>query len=99
MVPASGVEIYVFAGPTSMDAVRRFNLFNGGGVLPPRWGLGFTQRVKSLYTSEEVEKEAAAFAKKVSRLIISGWNRGGKANLIPAVLNGIKNVIRNHSNL
>jgi alpha-D-xyloside xylohydrolase len=43
LIPANGVEVYVFAGPTSLDVVRRFNLFNGGGVLPPRWGLGFTQ--------------------------------------------------------
>ena len=63
-MPAAGVEVYVFAGPTPLDAVRRFNLFNGGGCLPPRWGLGFTQRVKSLYTSEEVKKEVAAFREK-----------------------------------
>src|SRR5438067_1729957 len=55
LVPAAGVEIYVFGGPTPLDAVRRFNLFNGGGCLPPRWGLGFTQRVKSLYTADEVK--------------------------------------------
>src|SRR5215204_1391126 len=64
VIPAEGVEVYVFAGPTPLDAVRRFNLFNGGGTLPPRWGLGFTQRVKSLYTADEVEKEAAAFEEK-----------------------------------
>src|SRR5215212_2990829 len=64
LVPAAGVEFYVFAGPTTLDAIRRFNLFNGGGVLPPRWGLGFTQRVRSLYTAEEVEAEAKAFREK-----------------------------------
>ena len=48
LVPAPGTEIYVFAGPTPMDAVRRYNLYSGGGCLPPRWGLGFTQRVPSL---------------------------------------------------
>ncbi|MCX6333649.1 MAG: ABC transporter substrate-binding protein, partial [Bacteroidia bacterium] len=29
LVPATGVEIYLFAGPTPMDAVRRFNLYSG----------------------------------------------------------------------
>jgi alpha-glucosidase (family GH31 glycosyl hydrolase) len=58
LVPAGGVEIYVFAGPTALDAVRRFNLYQGGGCLPPRWGLGFTQRVPRLYTSAQVEQEA-----------------------------------------
>ena len=27
LVPAAGVEVYVFGGPTPLDAVRRFNLF------------------------------------------------------------------------
>lgn len=61
LVPAEGVEIYVFSGPKPMEAVRRFNLFNGGGCLPPRWGLGFTQRVHRLYSADDVKKEAAEF--------------------------------------
>lgn len=44
LVPADGVEVYVVSGPTPMDAVRRFNLLNGGGALPPKWGLGFMTR-------------------------------------------------------
>ena len=64
LVPAAGVEIYVFAGPTALDAVRRYNLYCGGGCLPPRWGLGFTQRVPRLYTSEDVENEANLFERK-----------------------------------
>ncbi|MES2371072.1 MAG: TIM-barrel domain-containing protein [Bacteroidota bacterium] len=82
-VPATGVEIYVFAGPTAMDAVKRFNLFNGGGPLPPRWGLGFTQRVKSLYTSDEVEKEAAAFAEKGFPLDYIGLEPGWQSKAYP----------------
>lgn len=31
LVPAEGVEFYVFAGPKPLDAVSRYNLFNGGG--------------------------------------------------------------------
>lgn len=83
LVPAAGVEIYVFAGPTAMDAVRRFNLFNGGGVLPPRWGLGFTQRVKSLYTSDEVEKEAAEFESKGYPLDFIGLEPGWQSKSYP----------------
>lgn len=83
LVPAGGVEIYVFAGPTPMDAVRRFNLFNGGGVLPPRWGLGFTQRVKSLYTAGEVEKEAAQFEEKGYPLDFIGLEPGWQSKAYP----------------
>ena len=35
VVPATGATLYVFGGPTPLDAVRRYNLFSGGGVLPP----------------------------------------------------------------
>jgi alpha-D-xyloside xylohydrolase len=41
---ARGVDIYLFAGPTLLHAVQRYNLFSGGGVLPPAWGLGFWYR-------------------------------------------------------
>ena len=47
-VPNSpGVDIYLFAGPSLLEAVRRFNLFAGGGVAPPEWGLGFWYRADS----------------------------------------------------
>ncbi len=41
---ARGVDVYFFAGPTLLDAVRRYNLFSGGGCLPPLWGLGVAYR-------------------------------------------------------
>lgn len=44
-VPAArGVDVYIFAGPTMLDAVERYNLFSGGGALPPLWGLGVQYR-------------------------------------------------------
>jgi alpha-D-xyloside xylohydrolase len=44
-VPAAkGVDVYVFAGPAMLDAVQRYNLFAGGGALPPLWGLGVHYR-------------------------------------------------------
>lgn len=39
-----GVSVYLFAGPTMLDAVRRYNVFSGGGPVPPEWGLGFWYR-------------------------------------------------------
>ena len=83
VVPATGTEIYLFAGPTPLDAVRRFNLFNGGGCLPPRWGLGFTQRVKSLYTADQVEEEARAFEAKGYPLDFIGLEPGWQSRSYP----------------
>ena len=83
LVPAAGVEIYVFAGPTPLDAVRRFNLFNGGGCLPPRWGLGFTQRVRSLFKDSDVIAEAKAFAEKGYPLDFIGLEPGWQSKSYP----------------
>lgn len=41
---ACGVDIYVFGGPTMLDAVKRYNLFSGGGCTPPLYGLGVWYR-------------------------------------------------------
>lgn len=60
-LPQEGADVYLFAGPGMQDAVRRYNLFCGGGTLPPRWGLGFWHRVPTLYKDAEVEAEAMEF--------------------------------------
>jgi alpha-glucosidase (family GH31 glycosyl hydrolase) len=83
LVPATGVEIYIFAGPTSLDAVRRYNLYCGGGSLPPRWGLGFTQRVPTLYTSTQVEQEAKLFADRGFPLDFIGLEPGWQSKSYP----------------
>lgn len=83
LVPATGVEVYVFEGPTALDAVSRYNLFNGGGCLPPRWGLGFTQRVKSLYTADEVRAEVKAFDEHRFPLDFIGLEPGWQSKAYP----------------
>lgn len=83
LVPAAGCEIYVFAGPSALDAVRRFNLYSGGGCLPPRWGLGFTQRVPTLYTSVKVEEEAKQFSEHNFPLDVIGLEPGWQSKSYP----------------
>ncbi|MBN2310622.1 MAG: glycoside hydrolase [Candidatus Hydrogenedentes bacterium] len=50
---AHGVDIYFFAGPTMKEAVQRYNLFAGGGCLPPLWGLGVMYRCDHRSSAEE----------------------------------------------
>ncbi len=50
---AKGVDVYVFAGPTMLDAVERYNLFSGGGAMPPLWGLGVQYRGYAKYGAAE----------------------------------------------
>jgi alpha-glucosidase (family GH31 glycosyl hydrolase) len=61
LVPADGATIYVFGGPSPMNVVQRYNLMNGGGYLPPKWGLGFTQRVPTLFSQDDILKEVKSF--------------------------------------
>ncbi|MCH5687743.1 glycoside hydrolase family 31 protein [Niabella sp. W65] len=98
LVPAAGSEVYVFAGPTSLDAVRRYNLFNGGGVLPPRWGLGFTQRVKTLYTADDVKAEVDSFRLKGYPLDFVGLEPGWQSRAYPGTFEWDKNAFPNPEN-
>lgn len=83
LVPAEGAEIYLFAGPTPMDVVRRYSLLCGGGNLPPRWGLGFTQRTKTRYTADEVIAEADAFEQNGYPLDFIGLEPGWQSKAYP----------------
>jgi alpha-D-xyloside xylohydrolase len=56
---AQGVDVYVFAGPTMLDAVKRYNLFSGGGAMPPLWGLGVQYRGYTRYNAAETLALAA----------------------------------------
>ncbi|HTZ75517.1 MAG TPA: TIM-barrel domain-containing protein [Candidatus Aquilonibacter sp.] len=57
---AAGVDVYLFAGPDMISAVRRYVLFSGGGVLPPEWGLGFWYRADKDFS----QADALALAKE-----------------------------------
>ena len=76
LIPAEGAEVIVFFGKTMLDVVRRYNLYNGGGCLPPKWGLGFWHRVPSLFTDTEIEREVQEFRDKGFPLNVVGLEPG-----------------------
>lgn len=59
-----GVDLYLFAGPTMLQAVQRYNLFSGGGALPPEWGLGFWYRPEMHFDAKEVIALAKEFRER-----------------------------------
>jgi alpha-D-xyloside xylohydrolase len=61
---AAGVDVYLFAGPTMRLAVQRYNLFAGGGALPPRWGLGVWYRCERDFAQSDVQRLAAEFRER-----------------------------------
>ncbi len=61
-IPAAhGVDLYLFAGPTALQAVQRYNLFSGGGAVPPLWGLGIAYRGKGDSTADDILKLSKSF--------------------------------------
>ena len=82
-VPAKGVEVFVFAGPTALDAVRRYILYNGGGTLPPRWGLGFSHRVPKLFDAAQTLAEAKEFSQRGFPLDVIGLEPGWQSKSYP----------------
>ena len=53
------------------------------GTLPPRWGLGFTQRTQKLYDADKVEKEAAEFERRGYPLDFIGLEPGWQSKAYP----------------
>lgn len=82
-VQAPGLEVYLFAGPTPMDALRRYTLFCGGGALPPRWALGFWHRVPLAATAAQVLDEVAEFDRRGFPLDVVGLEPGWQSKSYP----------------
>lgn len=72
----AGVDVYLFAGPQLRDAVQRYNLFSGGGVLPPEWGLGFWYRAEMHLDAEKILQLAKAFRQSAIPCDVLGLEPG-----------------------
>ena len=83
VVPEDGVEIFIFGGSTVQQVVQRYNLYCGGGYLPPKWGLGFWQRTLTLFTDADVEKEVDAFKTHNFPLDVIGLEPGWHSKSYP----------------
>lgn len=58
---AEGIDLYIFKGESITEVVEQYNLFSGGGVMPPLWGLGMFYRCYAKNTDEKVLKTAQYF--------------------------------------
>ncbi len=61
VVGSEDIEVLVFTGENVGEVVQRYNLYCGGGTLPPRWGLGFWHRVHYQHTDSMALEEAREF--------------------------------------
>ena len=76
VVPDNGVELVMFSGKDIQETVQRYNLYCGGGFIPPKWGLGFWQRTPTLYTEADVQKEIDGFKEHNFPLDVVGLEPG-----------------------
>ena len=83
VIPAEGVEIILFAGENMLDVVQRFNLYCGGGIIPPKWGLGFWQRTPTLYNTEDIQTEINGFVENNFPLDVVGLEPGWHSKSYP----------------
>ena len=58
---ARGVDLYCFTGDTVLDVVSQYNLFSGGGCMPPLWGLGNFYRCDMTFRDERILELAKRF--------------------------------------
>lgn len=80
---ARGLELIIFAGASMLDAVSRYNLFCGGGAMPPLWGLGFWHRVPAAHGAAECGAEVAEFAAHGMPLDVLGLEPGWMTRSYP----------------
>jgi alpha-D-xyloside xylohydrolase len=83
VIPAEGVDLVLFAGENMLDVVQRFNLYCGGGVLPPKWGLGFWHRTPTLFNETDIQTEINGFAEKDFPLDVVGLEPGWHSKSYP----------------
>lgn len=77
---ADGVDIYLFAGPSMIDAVRRYNVFSGGGYVPPEWGLGFWYRADAHASQEGLFDLAREFRERKIPCDVIGLEPGWQSH-------------------
>ena len=72
---ADGVTIYLFEG-NIMEVVQRYNLFSGGGCVPPMWGLGMWYRMYGGSSETEAKQFAEQFRKEKLPMDVLGLEPG-----------------------
>ncbi|NND05419.1 MAG: glycoside hydrolase family 31 protein [Saprospiraceae bacterium] len=82
-VQGGGMEIFVFIGQTPLEVVQRYNLFHGGGVIPPKWGLGFWHRMHTQSSDKDVLQEIEDFQAHDFPLDVIGLEPGWQSFAYP----------------
>lgn len=77
------VKVVVFAGNTVLETVQKFNLYCGGGFIPPKWGLGIWKRVPHMYSAKQVLENIDEFSERGFPLEVIGLEPGWQSCSYP----------------
>lgn len=78
-----GVDLYLFSGSSMMEAVQKYNMFCGGGVQPPEWGLGVWYRAYAKSAAKEWVAMARRFEKERLPIRVLGLEPGWQTRAYP----------------
>ena len=82
-IKGPGLELLVFSGNSILEVVQRYNLYHGGGTLPPLWGLGFWHRVHAQFNADQVRQELAEFDERDFPVDVIGLEPGWMTKSYP----------------
>ena len=82
-VDDSAAEVIIFAGDSLKSSIAKYNLFCGGGFLPPKWALGFWYRFASLKSQADVMAETDEFLEKGINIDVLGLEPGWMSRSYP----------------
>lgn len=82
-VNGPGLELLVFSGNSILEVVQRYNLYHGGGTLPPLWGLGFWHRVHATFNADQVLQELTEFEARDFPVDVIGLEPGWMTKSYP----------------
>jgi len=80
---AESLEMVTFDGTDLKDCISRYNLYCGGGFLPPKWGLGFWYRFASLKTQAQIVEELQEFTDHGIHVDVVGLEPGWQSKSYP----------------
>lgn len=96
---AKGIDIYLFEGPTIKTAIQRYNLFSGGGCLPPLWGLGMWYRFYTAANESDTERLATMFREERMPVDVLGFEPGWHSQAYSCSFSWNKEGFPNHEKL
>lgn len=82
-VQSTNFDLLLFRGQNLKDCVARFNLFCGGGFIPPKWGLGLWHRTNLTMKDADIRRVVQEYKEHNYSLSVIGLEPGWQSNSYP----------------